>query len=225
MRLDTDLHRVANAHQLSAVQEAYAFIDNRIRSGVYAAGQRLVADDIAAELSMSRMPVREAFRRLAGDGVIMLRANRGAIVTSLGEQDVREVFEMRAALEGLAAGNAVARIKPSQMRDLELLLERMEEANLEHQTWVTRHREFHEYLTDLAGMPRVSRQIAVLHTVIEPYMRVWVSREVNSMQSKACHEHILEALRTGEREVVEQALRTHVLSTIPPFAGCLPPGV
>lgn len=219
MRLDTELHRVTGEHQLSAVQEAYAFIDARIRNGVYSAGQRLVADEIAAELSMSRMPVREAFRRLASDGVIMLRANRGAIVSSLGEQDIREVFEMRAVLEGLAAGIAVTRMTPSQMRDLELLLDRMEEANLEHQTWVTRHREFHEYLSDLAGMPRVSRQIAVLHTVIEPYMRDWVSREVNSMQSRDCHEHIFVALRSGDRAAAEQALRSHVLSTIPPFTG------
>lgn len=221
MRLDTELQRMAGEHQLSAVQEAYAFIDARIRSGVYGAGQRLVADDIAAELSMSRMPVREAFRRLASDGVIMLRANRGAIVSSLGEQDIREVFEMRAVLEGLAAGVAATRMTPSQMRDLERLLDRMEEANLEHQTWVTRHRAFHEYLTDLAGMPRVSRQIAVLHTVIEPYMRDWVSREVNSMQSRNCHEHIMVALRHGDRATTEQVLRSHVLSTIPPFASSL----
>lgn len=215
MPLDTDLRRRAPQHQLSAEQEAYAHVENRIRTNVYTAGQRLVAEDIAAELSMSRMPVREAFRRLAGDGLIVMRTNRGAVVTSLGEDDIREVFEMRAVLEALAAGSAVARLTPSRMRDLQSLLERMEEVNLEYQEWVTRHREFHEYLTDLSDLPRVCRQISVLHSVIEPYMRVWVARESNSMESKACHEHLMEALRTGDRAAVEAEMRAHVLSTIP----------
>lgn len=206
------------SHQLSAEQEAYSYIDTRIRTNVYMAGQRLVAEDIATELAMSRMPVREAFRRLASDGLITLRANRGAVVTALGEEDIREAFEMRSVLEALAAASAVQYLTPSRMRDLQALLERMEEANLEYQEWVTRHREFHEYLTDLSRLPRVCRQIAVLHSLIEPYMRVWVARESNSMDSKACHEHLMAALRSGDKAVVESEMRAHVLSTIPASA-------
>jgi len=215
VRSDTDMMRMGVSHQLSAEQEAYVYIESRIRTNVYTAGQRLVAEDIAAELSMSRMPVREAFRRLAGDGLVTLRANRGAVVTTLGEDGIREAFEMRAVLEALAASAAVDHLTPSRMRDLQALLERMEEVDLEYQEWVTRHREFHEYLTDLSGLPRVCRQISLLHSLIEPYMRVWVARESNSMDSKACHEHLMQALRSGDKLAVEAEMRIHVLSTIP----------
>src|SRR5688500_7583277 len=94
----------------TAEEEAYRHIQQQLRLGRYKPGDRLIPEDIAAEIDMSRMPVREAFRRLAADGLVVLRPNRGCIVAGLNIDELYEVFEMRSVLEGLAARVAMPRI-------------------------------------------------------------------------------------------------------------------
>src|SRR2546429_9839412 len=88
-------------------------------------GDRLVADDIANSIGMSRMPVREALRRLTAEGLLVMPPNRGAIVRELSESEVIEVFEMRAVLEGLAAAMAARRCTQADVDDLQDLLLKM----------------------------------------------------------------------------------------------------
>jgi DNA-binding GntR family transcriptional regulator len=204
-----------NGIALSAEDEAYRFIEAAIRSGRYRAGERLVAEDIAAEIGTSRMPVREAFRRLSAEGLLRIRPNRGVIVRGLNAAEMREVFEMRAALEGLAAGVAVPKITRQNLATLEHLLDQMEQANADFPAWVTCHREFHEYLTGLAGMPRLTRQLAGLHSAIEPYMRIWLEHADKPMTSRDDHSGILQAIKTGNERLVEETVREHVRATIP----------
>lgn len=90
----------ADRQPLTAEEEAYNFLLNAICGGRYRKGDRLIAEDIASEIGMSRMPVREAFRRLDAQGLVTLRPNRGAIVGGLDIDELHEVFEMRSALEG-----------------------------------------------------------------------------------------------------------------------------
>lgn len=78
---------------LTAEEEAYNFLLEAICGGRYRRGDRLIAEDIAREIGMSRMPVREAFRRLDAQGLVTLRPNRGAIVSGLDFDELREVFE------------------------------------------------------------------------------------------------------------------------------------
>jgi DNA-binding GntR family transcriptional regulator len=200
---------------LSAEDEAYRFIESAIRAGRYRAGERLVAEEIAAELGMSRMPVREAFRRLSAEGLVRIRPNRGVVVRGLDADEMREVFEMRAALEGLAAGMATPKIDRKSIADLEHLLDRMESANADHALWVTCHREFHEYMTGLAGMPRLMRQLSGLHSAIEPYMRIWLEHADKPMTSREDHGGLIAVLQSGDPKRVERAVREHVRATIP----------
>ena len=106
---------------LTAEEEAYKFLLDAICGGRYHKGDRLIAEDIASEIGMSRMPVREAFRRLDAQGLVTLRPNRGAIVSGLDIDELHEVFEMRSALEGLAVRVAVGRIGERQLAALERL--------------------------------------------------------------------------------------------------------
>lgn len=200
---------------LSAEDEAYRFIEAAIRSGRYRAGERLLAEDIAVEIGTSRMPVREAFRRLSAEGLLRIRPNRGAIVRGLNAAEMREVFEIRAALEGLAAGVATSKMTPQSLATLEHLLDQMEQVNADYPAWVTYHRAFHECLTGLAGMPRLTRQLAGLHSAIEPYMRIWLEHADKPMTSRDDHAGILQALRSGNEKLVEKTVREHVRATIP----------
>src|SRR3972149_3015277 len=112
----------------TAEEEAYRHIQQSLRFGRYQAGERLIPEDIATEIGMSRMPVREALRRLATEGLVLLRPNRGCIVAGLTLDEIFETFEMRSVLEGLAVRLAMPRVNADVIEELEVLLDRMERA-------------------------------------------------------------------------------------------------
>lgn len=200
---------------LSAEEEAYRYILQRIRTRAYASGERLVPEEIAAAIGTSRMPVREAFKRLAGEGLVSLRPNRGALVRGLSVPEMEEVFNMRAVLEGLAARTALQRIGPSHIGGLQRLIDVMEECDGDVPRWVTAHRQFHEYLCRLSASPRLVQQIAALHAVVEPHMRLWLQYADKPMSSRDDHMGIVQAFREGDPARVEVVMREHIEGTVP----------
>ena len=205
----------ADRQPVTAEEEAYAFLLDAICKGTYRMGERLIAEDIAVEIGMSRMPVREAFRRLAADGLVTLRPNRGAVVSGLNIEQMHEVFEMRSALEGLAIRVAVPKITERQLTHLERLLDDMDDYRDDSSEWVSRHREFHEYLCSISARPRLMRQISALYTVIEPHMRVWLEHGDKPLSARDEHAVILDALRSRDAEQAERILRDHIEGTVP----------
>src|SRR6202165_4723685 len=77
-----------------------------ILTGRYAPGTRLVQEDLAVAFGISRIPLREALRRLEGEGLVVISPNRGAIVRPLSPKDVVDLYDLRLALEGLALRRA-----------------------------------------------------------------------------------------------------------------------
>ncbi|MBK5542208.1 GntR family transcriptional regulator [Pseudomonas sp. TH05] len=200
---------------LTAEEEAYNFLLEAICCGRYCKGDRLIAEDIAGEIGMSRMPVREAFRRLDAQGLVTLRPNRGAIVSGLDIAELHEVFEMRSALEGLAVRVAVAHIGERQLAALERLLDEMDDYRDESAQWVSRHRKFHEYLCSLSGRPRLLKQISALYSLIEAPMRLWLQHVDKPLSARQEHAVILDAIRAGDADQAEAVVREHIEGTVP----------
>ncbi len=207
---------------VAAHDEAYTHILDALRLGRYVAGERLIAETIAAEIGTSRMPVREALRRLAAEGLVTVRANRGVTVNAPNVKDMREVFEMRAVLEGLAVRLAVPNLAAADIRHLERLLEAMEPRSELQADWTTAHRHFHEALCAKSDCPRLLRQISALHSVVEPHMRMWASMEDRQVGTREHHEKLLDAIRAGDANACEQAMRQHVLDTVPDLMRHMP---
>lgn len=199
----------------TAEEEAYSYLLDAICKGQYRTGDRLIAEDIATDIGMSRMPVREAFRRLAAEGLVTLRPNRGAIVSGLNIEEMREVFEMRSALEGLAIRLAVPKLTERHLARLERQLDEMDDYRDDSAEWVSRHRAFHEYLCSLAERPRLMRQINALYSVIEPHMRLWLQHVDKPMSAREEHSVILDALRTGDAREAERVICEHIEGTVP----------
>lgn len=211
----TDIHRLTGlTASFTAEEEAYSHIIQRIRSGQYRAGDRLIPEEIATEIGTSRMPVREAFRRLATEGLVDIRPHRGAVVRKLSTAEMVEVFQMRAVLEGLAARVAFSAIQEKHIAVLDDLIRQMELAEDDVQEWVSLHRQFHEYLCSLSHNPRLMRQISSLHSVVEPHMRLWLEKSDRPHRSRSAHGYIIDALRAGPAEEVEKVLRQHAERTI-----------
>lgn len=199
---------------MSAEEEAYQHIHRQIRLGSFAPGTRLVPEVIAGQIGTSRMPIRGALRRLASEGLVEIRANRGAVVRGLNAAEMREVFEMRSVLEGLAIRNAVAQMRPEHIRRLEHMLEQMDLGSGDYLDWTTAHREFHEYLCGFCQQPRLLGQIADLHSVVEPYMRVWSSKVRSTLRPREAHQELIDALKTGDADTCERVMRRHAMNTL-----------
>jgi len=199
----------------TAEEEAYTFLLEAICCGRYRKGDRLIAEDIAGEIGMSRMPVREAFRRLDAQGLVTLRPNRGAIVSGLEFDELQEVFDMRSALEGLAIRVAVPKIGERQLAALERMLDEMDDYRDESAEWVSRHRAFHEYLCSLSGRPRLMKQISALYSLIEAPMRLWLQHSEKPLSARQEHAVILDAIRAGDAGYAEAVVRQHIEGTVP----------
>lgn len=98
-----------------------------ISSGALKPGQRIVEQDIAEELGVSRLPVREALRQLEYEGLLELIPHKGAVVATVSERDIRELFSLRDALETLAAGLVAQRASPGEVNQLQSIVDQMRE--------------------------------------------------------------------------------------------------
>lgn len=209
----------------TAEEEAYLYLQRALRLGRYKAGERLIPEDIAAEIGMSRMPVREAFRRLAADGLVTLRPNRGCVVAGLTLDELNEAFEIRSVLEGLAVRLITPKLTADHFEEMDRLLVRMERAGEAGSSdWVLRHQEFHAYIYGLSGRPKLIRQIAALHVAIEPYMRIWFDYVEKPLSAREEHEKLLKALKSGDVAEAEREMEDHVLGTASLLAEFASPG-
>lgn len=181
---------------------------SRIIAGEIDAGSRLRQDHIAAEFGASHVPVREAFRRLEAQGLVVSEPRKGVRVAGFSLEEVREVAEMRAALEGLALRNALPHMTKS-------ILDQAEEANRasDHardvQSWEETNRRFHRIILTPCGMPRLLKAIDDLHTASARFLFSGWRAEWEAPTDRD-HRAILDALRAGQGEVAASVLARHV---------------
>lgn len=141
-----------------------------IRDGVFKPGERLMEVTLAEELGVSRTPVREAIRKLELEGFVVMIPHRGTYVADISLKDVTQVFEIRSALEELAAQLAAERITPDEIEFLERMLVEigtfMEEKNMDKV--VEADINFHEVLYKAS---RNERLVEIIHNLREQTLR------------------------------------------------------
>jgi DNA-binding GntR family transcriptional regulator len=180
----------------------------RIISGQIAPGERLRQDHIAAEFGASHVPVREAFRHLESQGLAVGEPRRGFRVAGFSPAEVREVAEMRAALEVLALRHAAPHLTPA-------ILDRAEKATRagDHagdiQAWEQANRQFHRLILDPCGMPRLLKSIEDLHTASARFLFSGWRAEWEAPTDRD-HRAILHALRSGDLDKACAVLARHV---------------
>ncbi len=213
----------ASGHRSATAQdEAYRALLRDIRSGRYQPGERLIPETIARALAMSRMPVREAFQRLANEGLVVIRPNRGCVVSGLTIEEIYESFEIRSVLEGLAVRLAMPRVTGAVLAELDDHLARMHRAGAAGGgDWLARHQDFHGYIANLSQRPKLIAQIAALHIAVEPWMRVWLHHVAQPATATQRQNEIVEAIRSGDAGHAETVMRDHVLRTASKLADFL----
>jgi DNA-binding GntR family transcriptional regulator len=158
-----------------------------ILNGTLTSGERLHQDQLASALAVSRMPVREAIRQLSAEGLVQVIPHRGAFVTSLDPNAIRDLYEVRAALEGLAVRHAVPAIGEEDIAKLHELFDQLkaaEQADDDEQT-IEIDRRFHDVLMSPAAMPYLldlieqARRRAEVFRRANTYLRATHTPEAN----------------------------------------------
>lgn len=196
---------------MTAQQQAYSFLREKILSGEYAGGFRLNPEHVAQVLEISRMPVREAFRQLDAEGLIIMRPNRGAVVTTLTVPDVEELFGMRAVLEGLAMRYARARLSSHDLDELTALKQGMDRARHDVRLWLRRHDEFHQFICEIGRCTRLRDEISRVRLSVQPYLLMYITVYHSSEMAGYEHDSLIAALSRGDATAAETAMRDHVM--------------
>jgi DNA-binding GntR family transcriptional regulator len=180
----------------------------RIIAGEIEPDARLRQDRIAEEFGVSHVPVREAFRRLEARGLVRSEPRRGVRVASFGLEEVKEVAEMRAALEALALREAAPHLTGAILAEAERAIEAGDRSE-DVTAWEDANRRFHRLIVSPCGMPRLLAAIDDLHAASARFLfGAWRSDwEVRTDQE---HRAILGALRQGQIDLAVLSLVRHV---------------
>lgn len=201
----------------AAVDRAYAALREKIFSGELAAGDRLKEREICDALDVSRTPVREALRKLQADGLVIIEPRRGAVVAGINANDAEEIYSLGILLEGFGAGLAARRATEEDLGELDQIIAAMEDV-LRDDTPASRsayleldsdlHRRIVQ-ITDNRHLAQLIRQVVGLPVLIQAFTHYSHADLKRSLQQ---HRTIVSALRTGDAEWAEAAMRAHILA-------------
>ena len=191
----------------TAGQAATRVIRERILSGEQEAGAKLNQHELADDLGMSRIPVRDALRSLAGEGLVDLRARATAVVTPLTMEDLEELYDLRISLEPRLGRRALPHLEESNYQELAEQLETME-ATTDAGAWLKLNNRFHETLYRAADRRRSLDMIRVIRRQTDRYTAVYI--ELNHAQADTEHRMILDAARNGQTTRIEALLTAHI---------------
>jgi DNA-binding GntR family transcriptional regulator len=197
-----------------AAEKAYYHIKAAILAGKYPPGERLVEEKLAAEAGVSRTPVRQALGRIAAEGLIKPMERRGYCFSRDSIEEMEEVFDLRAVLEGYALRLAFNRIDGKVLALLEECVAQAQEAldrgdNHLVFEWNTK---FHDILSDLiSGRQRIYRLISDMRKYVLRYRKDTLQYLQGAVRSIEGHRRILMALKLGYPDLCERVMREHVM--------------
>ena len=202
--------------QIQPVRSKNELVYNSIRAaiiqGEIAPGERLVIDELAHELGVSQIPVREALRQLEADGFIVIEPHVGATVTQIQASLITEVFGLLEAMEIISGEAACERLHQEDWQTLENHLRHMDRLIDDPDSWSQANVQFHQLVCDHAGTPLVKKMMdkALAHwDRLRSYYQlkdVFARRVADAHQQ---HWEMLAAIRNRDCESLAEIVRTH----------------
>ena len=209
--MDQHIKSTLGANHSPLTELVVTALRERILSGGVPPGERLIEGKLSEELGVSRMPVREALRQLAAEGLVTIEPRRGASVTSFTPQQMRELVEVRATLEGLNAKLAAQRHDDQQIAEMQRILEegtRVSKEGADDAVMLMMNQRFHDALGSIAA-----------NSILQDIMRSLRDRtallfaSINSSrgpQNWDEHAAILRAVINGDDELASLLAMRHV---------------
>lgn len=187
-------------------------IRNAIISGDLKPGERVMEVQMAESLGVSRTPVREAIRKLELEGLVIMLPRKGAYVSDLTVKDLTEVLEIRASLEGLAAGLASIRIDEVEIEELEARAlkfhKSIEEDDVE--ALILRDLEFHDAIFRASRNERLIQLNNNLREQVQRFREIYHKTVNKSKETSKEHYAIVEAISNRDVDKAEKLARLHI---------------
>lgn len=197
-----------------------ARVFNRIRedilNGIYKENDELKEMTIGAELGVSRTPVREALRQLELEGLVKIIPNKGAYVIGISSKDLKDIYEMRARLEGLCARWATRNATKEDIARLDEISD-LTEFHFEKKKFdkvLELDNEFHETLYQMAASKMLYRTLSDFHHYLEIIRKKTLSSDKRVSHSIKEHRNIIDSIKAGDEDMAEQLAMLHMKNTI-----------
>jgi DNA-binding GntR family transcriptional regulator len=168
-------------------------------------GRRLAQVDLATELGVSRIPLRDALRRLEAEGLVEIDGRRGAHVTSLSATDIAEIYDMRILLEEECARRAVSQLSDEEAEELIRLSKIMDETASDPSEGALARRNFYSSLYAHAGLPRMRATVLQLRGLVQRYHLL-----NEAHLHRHAHEDLRESIRARDAEMAARVVRSHL---------------
>jgi DNA-binding GntR family transcriptional regulator len=209
MHLDQLLARLPRRRKLATHEMVAEVLREAITSGHLRANAPLPQDEIAAQLRVSHIPVREALRQLQSEGLVTYQPNRGAAVSSLTSAEIREIYEIRAILETAAVRRAAPQLTAEQLDHAERILAAAESAE-DGAAWGSHDVDVHQLIYDLEARPRMHELIGGLLRRVDRYWLIHGLMLTHRAKFEREHRAILAALRERDAERAAALLADHL---------------
>jgi len=195
----------------SAVDSCAQQLRDMIADGTLVAGQPLRQDELAAQLGISRTPIREAIARLQSEGLAVVERNRGAMVFKPSPDELMQIYEIRMLLEPYAAQIAAARVDDVVLARLNDLYEQMQ--NSPPWMFFQLNREFHLALYETAQRKELYELIRALRYRSDPYVRI-LAGGGGGEQAQRGHAALLKAVAEGDGDAARSITYDHLNETL-----------
>jgi DNA-binding GntR family transcriptional regulator len=207
-----------SADTLDSPRTVAGLVAERLRAQIVAgelpAGTKLRQVEIARRFDVSTTPVREALAALQREGLVRLHPQRGAVVFLPSVEDLREHYEIRAALEALAAARTAERFEKTWAKPLEAYLREMRNGPAAGR-YILLNQQFHNQLYEHCGRPRLVEMIAALRDASSAYLHIYRAATdfpVKRLDSE--HRRILAACVARNPDEAADATREHLENTV-----------
>lgn len=198
--------------QVTLRQQVLELLRNAILEGRFKPGERLIERELCELTGVSRTSVREALRHLESEGLVANVPNKGPTVATLSEEDAREIYEVREALEGLAGRLFAERGTDKQVDALQAALERLAEAFRQNDMTlvVAETTHFYDVFLQGCGNSLISDMIRSLQARVIFLRKTSMSQPGRAPGSLTEMEKIVQAIRKRDADRAEEVCKDHV---------------
>jgi DNA-binding GntR family transcriptional regulator len=181
-------------------------------------GQQIKEDEVASRLEISRPPIREAFKALESEGLVIRKPRKGVFVVEMSKADVIEVYMLKANLYGMSTELALESITGKQLEELGVLVQKMEDCIHEDHSDILNyqkfHRKFHIRIMEIAGNRRLGVIASNLHKQIRRFSYQTLQHENHLAKSVKYHKAIIEKMLEKDRINASKIMKEHVLDAM-----------
>ncbi|NYD41833.1 GntR family transcriptional regulator [Nocardioides panaciterrulae] len=184
-----------------------------VRERAIPPGHAMNQDELARQYGVSRIPLREALRTLAGEGLVIMKPGLGAVVTELRPEEVEELYGLRLRLEPPLAGDIIDHVGRRDIDDIDALVQTMIAlAPSQLEEWSSANYRFHRRIYELSEQRHAVRLVVQVLNLVEPYVRMHAHVLGSRRGIEQRRVATVDALRAGDAALLHNAIEASILA-------------